>query len=76
MERDVTGEVAVRTASTIKKLRERFASRVPYGPMREYLTATEQRKQKQNMDPTTRAKLEQSMSPEQWSSLMKELYGW
>jgi hypothetical protein len=28
------------------------------------------------MDPATRAKLEQSMTPEQWSSLIKELYGW
>jgi hypothetical protein len=76
MERDVTGEVAVRTASTIKRLRERFASRVPYGPMREYLTAPEQRKQLQDMDSKTKIELQQSMTPEQWSSLMKELYGW
>jgi hypothetical protein len=76
MERDVTGEVAVRTASTIKRLRTRFASRVPYGPMREYLTAPEQRKQLQDMDSKTKIELQQSMTPEQWSSLMKELYGW
>jgi hypothetical protein len=76
MERDVTGKVAVRTASTIKRLRERFVSRVPYGPMRDHLTSLEQRKQLQSMDAEAKIQMQQSMSPEQWSALIKELYGW
>lgn len=51
-----------------------MATKIPFGPLRENLTNEEARLQLQNLDPTTKQKFMQNMSPDEWQALMERLY--
>lgn len=71
---DVTGKVAQRSLKVISRLREQMRDKVPYGPLRSYMTAKETRMALQDMDPVAKQQLMQRVGPEEWSRMMEDLY--
>jgi hypothetical protein len=75
MERDFTGKMAQNSSQRIMKLRQRMSERIPYGPMRSFLSKPEQRQKLQNMNPQAKLDLMNQIGEEEWQSIMEKLYG-
>lgn len=75
MERDITGRMVQLGTERLSKARELLQKRVPYGPLRTYLTGREARLQFQEMDPEAKRQLIQRVGDEEWRRMMEDLYG-
>jgi len=74
-ERDVTGQSVQKTLKTISNLRHRMQEKIPYGPLREYMTKQETRLMLQNVDPAAKQQLIRRVGDEEWRRMMEDLYG-
>ena len=73
-ERDVTGRVIERVQRRIERLRNNMALKIPYGPKGGQLSPQELRLKIQNMDPTVKLRIIQTIGPEEWARTIEDLY--
>jgi hypothetical protein len=74
-DRDITGRLVQGSIKRMGKLRQRMDQRIPYGPLRQYMSQNEVRKEFQNMDPDMKMQMMQKVGDEEWRRMMEDLYG-
>lgn len=75
MKKDVTGLAVERAAQTVKRVRELFQMRVPYGPTRVKMTPKEARRFWEKMSPEARLRYAQTMGIDEFMEMIGRLYG-